>query len=283
MDGESGERGMTLQSAHETGLREARRAGSKRIQKVVELAETVMGGEKYAKRIAEYGGKVVQEKFNDIKDRVETRAIEIRDGFMERVDDARDRFASGYERARARTIAKATELGKRATMLGLTPVAKLEEVYANIYKLPAGLEDWLVSRRQPKLDEANRVAAEKMGLYRQQLRQLEGKQKAAPKEAELAIQAAKEARDAAIKAIEEGYKQQVALIEGKRDMVVAGLPFEKATLKKKYREELVPIKEARDLAAQEVEGHKSRARGIRSKVARMNKVRSALASVKASL
>jgi ElaB/YqjD/DUF883 family membrane-anchored ribosome-binding protein len=181
--------------ASRPNIETARDVGRQRIDKFLNWVAPVMAPDV----LMEMGKNAAQDKVAEAKDKLENlaehvkdRAAEIKDRFIEKARDARDRVVDRYEDIKDKTIYKAKELGKRAAVLGLTPVAKLEETWENVYQIPAEVRTWAAGRQE------GRVTA-----------------------AELASEKAKEKHEALLKLIEEQHKQELAEISRTRESAAA--------------------------------------------------------------
>ena len=221
MDEGSSEKNYSLEPAKLA----AREKGKQRIEKLVNLAYTIAGADVLVAKTAEVGGQWAKDRATEIKDRAIEKGMEIKNKIVERVTDARDRLVDRYERTKTRTIAKGTELAKRAAVIGLSPIAKAEEWISKIYELPAELKAWQVGREEEKVSAASLRAAVERRTYQEQLR----------------------------------------------------------LLQEQHRERLRAVAAARQAAEKAAREHRVKAKSIREKAAGMNKVRSAVANLKATL
>lgn len=169
----------------------AREVGRQRIDKFLNWVAPVMAPDV----LMEMGKNAAQDKVAEVKgkleslaERVKDRATEIKDRFVEKARDARDRIVDRYEDIRDKTVYKAKELGKRAAVLGLTPVAKIEQTWEQVYQIPAEIRTWMAGRHE------GRVSA-----------------------AELASEQAKEKHEVLLKLIEQQHKQELESIARARE------------------------------------------------------------------
>jgi len=170
----------------------AREVGRQRIDKFLNWVAPVMAPDvlmEMGKNAAQDKVAEVRGKLESLAERVKDRASEIKDRFIEKARDARDRVVDRYEDIRDKTIYKAKELGKRAAVLGLTPIAKIEQTWEQVYQIPAEIRTWAAGRQE------GRVSA-----------------------AELASEQVKEKHEALLKLIEEQYKQELAEIGRTREI-----------------------------------------------------------------
>lgn len=173
----------------------AREVGKARIDKFLNWVAPVMAPDV----LMEIGKNAAQDKVAEVKgkleslaERVKDKASEIKDRFVEKARDARDRVVDRYEDIKDKTIYKAKELGKRAAVLGLTPVAKLEQTWEQVYQIPAEIRTWAAGRQE------GRVSA-----------------------SELAAEKAKDRHEALLKLIEEQHKQELSSIARTREIAAA--------------------------------------------------------------
>ena len=173
----------------------ARDVGKQRIDKFLNWVAPVMAPDV----LIEIGKNAAQDKVAEVKgkleslaERVKDKATEIKDRFIEKTREARDRVVVRYENVKDKTIYKAKELGKRAAVLGLTPVAKIEQTWEEVYKIPAGIRTWVAGRHE------GRVSA-----------------------SELASQQAKDKHEALLKLFEEQHKQELESIARVRESAAA--------------------------------------------------------------
>ena len=169
----------------------AREVGRARIDKFLNWVAPVMAPDV----LVEMGKNAAQDKMTEIKsklesltERVKDRATEIKDRFVEKARDARDRVVDRYEDIKEKTVYKAKELGKRAAVLGLTPAAKIEQTWEQVYQIPAEVRTWMAGRYE------GRVSA-----------------------AELAAEKSKEKHEALLKLLEEQHRQELESIARARE------------------------------------------------------------------
>jgi hypothetical protein len=237
-------------------IEDARALGRARIDKVLNWIAPIMAPEK----LVEIGKNAAQDKvdsatesLNRIKERAEVRAAEIRDGVVEKVTAARDRTVDRFNSIKDKTIYKATEISKRAAVLGLTPVAKAEAGWEKIYQLPARFETW---RAGKAIDRA--TAAE---LKTQQISVNHAVEIA---ETRQGIQAERD--------------ELLARLRELRDLENSFV----SQLQEQHKQELGEIKLSRDEAQETAEEHRQRAKEIREKAAGLNLIRRTVEGLKPS-
>lgn len=173
----------------------AREVGRQRIDKFLNWVAPVMAPDV----LIEVGKNAAQDKVAEIKgkleslaERVKDRASEIKDRFIEKARDARDRVVDRYEDIKDKTIYKAKELGKRAAVLGLTPIAKIEQTWEQVYQIPGEIRTWAAGKQEGRVSAAN-----------------------------LATEKSKERHEALLKLIEEQHKQELIEIARTRETAAA--------------------------------------------------------------
>ena len=187
-----------MEPTAETGkptIETARQVGRERIDKFLNWVAPVMAPDV----LAEIGKNAAQDKVAEVRgkleslaERVKDKASEIKDRFIEKARDARDRVVDRYEDIKDKTIYKAKELGKRAAVLGLTPVQKTVEVWQEIYQIPGEIRIWAAGKQEGRVSPAD-----------------------------LAAEGAREKHEALLKLIEEQHKQELAEIARTREIAAA--------------------------------------------------------------
>jgi uncharacterized protein YhaN len=87
-----------------------------------------------------------------LRQRIENKATEIRNNVTEKITSAYDRFEARFNAAKDKTVAVAKEIGRRAAVVGLTPVAGAEAVFVEIYQIPAGIREGIADWKEKKAD-----------------------------------------------------------------------------------------------------------------------------------
>lgn len=146
---------MEPPSENRPTIETAREKGLQNLDKVLKFIAPVFS----PGTLAEVGKYAVQDKINEAKERmdalklrVETKALEIRNAATEKWNAAYDRFETRFNAAKDKTSAVAKEVGRRAKVVGLTPIAGAEALYVEIYKIPAGIRESIAEAKQGKID-----------------------------------------------------------------------------------------------------------------------------------
>lgn len=94
-----------------------------------------------------------EERMVALKNRVEAKAIEIRNTVVEKMVAAHDRLEARFNAAKDKTVAVAKEVGRRAAVVGLTPVAGAEALYVEMYKIPAGIREAIADKQETSIQK----------------------------------------------------------------------------------------------------------------------------------
>lgn len=147
---------MEPQTENRPTIETAREQGRQRLDKVLNFIAPIMAPDvllEMGKNAAQDKISEAQEKMTSLKNRVEKRATEIRDRFVEKATAAYDRFENRFNAAKDKTVATAKEMGRRAAIVGLTPIAAGEAVWVEIYKSPIHIREAIIDMKDKKADE----------------------------------------------------------------------------------------------------------------------------------
>lgn len=147
---------MEPQSENRPTIETARERGRQRIDKALNFVAPIMAPDvllEMGKNAAQDKITEAQERLTALKERVENRANEIKDAFVEKATAAYGRLETRFNQAKDKTVAVAKEVKRRAKVVRLTPIAAGEAVWAEIYQVPAGVREALADMRERKIEK----------------------------------------------------------------------------------------------------------------------------------
>lgn len=154
---------MEPPSENRPTIETARERGRQRLDKALNFIAPIFD----PATLVEVGRFAVQDRVDALKQRVETKATEIRNAVAEKMTAAYDRLQGGFNATKDKTVAVAKEVGRRAAVVGLTPVARAESLYEEMYKIPAGIRESIADRQaesiQRKKDAIKALEAKSVG------------------------------------------------------------------------------------------------------------------------
>lgn len=154
---------MEPHSENRLTIETAREVGRQRLDKVLNFVAPILAPDvlkEIAKNAAQDKIDQARERMTALKERIENRAAEVRDRFVEKVTDTYGRFETRFNGAKDKTVAVAKEWGRRTAVVGLTPVAAGEAVWAEVYKIPAGFREAIADAKDKKIEAYKAKIAE---------------------------------------------------------------------------------------------------------------------------
>jgi uncharacterized coiled-coil DUF342 family protein len=140
---------MEPTSENRPTLADAETKGAERLKKLTTLANRIAGGD----ILLQIGANAAKDRIDAAREKIETRATEIRDRVVEKISGAYDRFETKFNTAKDKTIAVGNEVIKRAKVVGLTPVAAGEAAWVRVYQIPAGFREATAEMKDKKIEK----------------------------------------------------------------------------------------------------------------------------------
>lgn len=137
-------------------LETAETVGAQRLEKVTKWVNRLAAPD----ILLQIGANAAKDRIDAVREKIENRATEIRNRVTEKLSEAYSRFEIRFNTAKDKTVAVGKEVGRRAAVVGLTPVAAGEAVWAEIYKFPAGIREAIADAQDRKIDAYKAKIAE---------------------------------------------------------------------------------------------------------------------------